>query len=444
FATDPFHEGGNTGGMSERSIAACVLKEMLAAKEDAVWMIQSWQSNPASELLAGLSDVENGKDHALILDLYAEKNPHHHEGKAGNPNHGYTPEFDGTPWLYCMLNNFGGRLGLHGHLDNMAKKIPYAYNNCQKITGIGITPEASVNNPVLYDFLFDCIWQENANEPMAEIDLSSWLSDYAERRYGKKSTGAEKAWDIFKETVYKAELNILGQGAPECVFNARPTLEVKTASTWGNAVIAYDKKDLEQATKLLLSDYSELQKSPGYRYDVATALQQILSNQCQDTYHEMVAAYHNKDAEAFEKLSTEFLAYAEKMETVTGSSEYYLLGTWVERAKALAKNADDFTKKLYEMNAKSLITTWGSYNQSEIGKLHDYSNRQWSGLIGDFYKKRWERWIDARLRELKGEPYPEKIDWFAWEWAWVRDNKAYPNTPQETDLSGLAKEILTV
>ena len=48
------------------------------------------------------------------------------------------------------------------------------------------------------------------------------------------------------------------------------------------------------------------------------------------------------------------------------------------------------------------------------------------------------------FRELAGEPYPEKIDWFAWEWAWVRDGKVYPNTPQETDLSSLAKEILTV
>lgn len=55
---------------------------------------------------------------------------------------------------------------------------------------------------------------------------------------------------------------------------------------------------------------------------------------------------------------------------------------------------------LYELNAKSLITTWGSYNQSETGGLHDYSNRQWSGLIGDFYKPRWELWVDERKKEL--------------------------------------------
>ena len=30
-----------------------------------------------------------------------------------------------------------------------------------------------------------------------------------------------------------------------------------------------------------------------------------------------------------------------------------MLGTWLESAKALAKNADDFTKELYELNAVS-------------------------------------------------------------------------------------------
>ena len=74
YATDPFHEGGITADMSPRTISRIVLSEMLNANESAVWIIQSWQSNPSFELLAGLADVKNGKEHALILDLYAESN----------------------------------------------------------------------------------------------------------------------------------------------------------------------------------------------------------------------------------------------------------------------------------------------------------------------------------------------------------------------------------
>ena len=130
---------------------------------------------------------------------------------------------------------------------------------------IGITPEASVNNPVLYDFLFETIWQDDASQKMEVIDLDTWLDDYATRRYGAESESANQAWDILKETVYKASLNGLGQGAPESVVNARPNLTIGAASTWGNAVISYEKGDLEEAAALLLADYDKLKDSAGYR-----------------------------------------------------------------------------------------------------------------------------------------------------------------------------------
>ena len=439
YATDPFHEGGNTGGMNAREISREVLTSMLDADENAVWIIQAWQGNPTTALLNGLDDVENGAQHALVLDLYAEKTPHNQE--TGN-SYGDTKEFDDTPWLYCMLNNFGGRLGLHGHLDNMARNIPIAFNNGKHIAGIGITPEASVNNPVLYDFLFETIWQDDASAAMQEIDLDTWLDAYAERRYGAASESANAAWDILKETVYKSSLNNLGQGAPESVVNARPALNIQAASTWGNAVVSYDKVLLEEAATLLLEDYDILSSSEGYLYDVANVLQQVLSNSAQEYQKKMAAAYNSRDLAAFEQYAATFLEIIDYMETVTATSEYFLLGRWVEQAKALGKNADDFTRELYEFNAKALVTTWGSYNQAENGGLKDYSNRQWSGLIGDFYKARWERWITARTNELKGESFESSINWFQWEWEWVRSNKTYTTVATPADLEALGHEII--
>lgn len=442
FATDPFHEGGIVADMSLRSISKEVLSAMLDANPEAVWIIQSWQQNPTSELLAGLDEIANGKEHALVLDLYAEKLPNYDKGCAGSCAHGYNKEFDHTPWLFCMLNNFGGRLGLHGHLDNLAAWIPKTFNTCETIAGIGITPEASVNNPVLYDFLFECVWQEDAAQDLQEINLTDWLHEYSIRRYGAESKTAKAVWDILKETVYKAERNHLGQGAPESVLNARPSLNVTTASTWGNAVISYDKKELEKAARLMLADYDALKDSEGYRYDLVTILQQVLSNRAQDYYIEMVDCFHVRDIAGFEKASDKFLTVADGMEAVLSCSKYYMLGRWVEQAKMLAKNADDFSKKLYEFNAKALVTTWGAYNQSEIGQLHDYSNRQWAGLIGDFYKPRWERWIANRKAELNGEPYEKDINWFEWEWNWVWNDTVYSTVPRQVNLVHLGKNIV--
>mgnify|MGYP000335095512 FL=1 len=428
--------------MNASDISEKVLTEMITADKDAVWIIQSWQGNPTTALLNGLDRVEKGTDHALILDLYAEKDPHYDEGRPGAEAYGDEEEFDKTPWLFCMLNNFGGRLGLHGHLDNLANNIPKVFNETKYIAGIGITPEASVNNPVLYDFLFETIWQDDASQKMEVIDLDTWLDDYATRRYGAESESANQAWDILKETVYKASLNGLGQGAPESVVNARPNLTIGAASTWGNAVISYEKGDLEEAAALLLADYDKLKDSAGYQYDLANVLQQVLSNSAQEYQKGMSAAFSAKDLDSFKTYSEKFMSVIEDMEKVTGTSEYFLLGRWVEQAKALANNADDFTKELYEFNAKALVTTWGSKNQAEKGGLKDYSNRQWSGLIGDFYKARWQRWITARTNELSGTDYESNIDWFEWEWEWVRSNKEYPTTATPQDLKTLGAEIL--
>ncbi len=442
YATDPFHEGGNTGDMLPADVSGNVLKAMLKNDEDCVWIIQSWQRNPTSEFLKGLALIPNGRQHALVLDLYAEKLPNYINGGPDNPNHGYEKEFNSTPWVFCMLNNFGGRLGMHGHIDNLANNIPKVFNTCKHIAGIGITPEASFNNPVLYDFLFETVWQDNAGKKAEVIDLNGWICEYAERRYGKKSESAQKAWKILLDTVYKAEHNNKGQGAAESIVNARPSLELKPASSWGNICISYDKEDLKQAARLLLNDYELLKNSKGYKYDLVTVLQQILSNTAQDVHKQMADAFVNKDLKAFKNKSKEFLNIADLMEKITGSNEYYLLGSWVNRAKCLAENTDDFSKMLYEVNAKSLITTWGSYNQCETGGLKDYSNRQWSGLISDYYKPRWEHWINERIKELSGEDFEEKTDWFAFEWNWVRENRNYGDVPENENLLLLSKEII--
>ena len=440
YATDPFHEGGKIGDMSLRSIAREVLSAMLKADPDGIWLIQAWEGNPKSELLMGLTDVPDGKSHALVLDLYAEKIRRHLEGGENNDSYGYAKEFDGTPWVFCMLNNFGGRLGMHGHLDNLQKNVPEALNSCQYIQGIGITPEASMNNPVLYDFLFDIIWQENIDTPLAAVNLEDWLSAYTIRRYGTESSSCEKAWRIFQDTVYASQKNMLGQGAPESVVNARPALKIQAASTWGNSIISYDKQQFADGVKLLLEDFDTLKSNKAYLYDAVTAFQQVLSNTAQDLHQQMATAFAAKDKEQFDLYAKAFLSIIDKMESVTSSSEYYLLGRWVEQAKALAEHTDDFSKRLYEFNAKALITTWGAFATSEISKLRDYSNRQWSGLIGDFYKPRWEKWIAAQQEVLDGKERTE-IPYFTWEWNWVRSNQTYPTSPSSVNLKALWEDF---
>lgn len=342
-----------------------------------------------------------------------------------------------------MLNNFGGRLGLHGHIDNYVEGIVNASKQAEHMAGIGITPEASVNNPVLYDLFFETIWADDGDN-LETIDLDKWFKNYVTRRYGADSDSAYQAMEILHDTVYNPNLNMKGQGAPESVVNARPGLNIGAASTWGNAVVDYDKKKLEKAAGLLLADYDKLKNSAGYQYDLANVLEQVLSNTAQEYQKKMAAAFRSGDAEAFNTLSDKFLSIIDMVEKVTGTQKEFLVGTWINGAKKLAENADDFTKELYELNARSLITTWGSYDQAISGGLIDYSNRQWAGLTNDYYKMRWEKWIAERKKELAGESYTNYSaqNWFEMEWAWARDTNEYSGTPNGLDLQDLGTDVL--
>ena len=110
------------------------------------------------------------------------------------------------------------------------------------------------------------------------------------------------------------------------------------------------RKNLEKAAELLLADYDKLKNSAGYQYDLANVLEQVLSNTAQEYQKKMAAAFRSGDAEEFSTLSDKFLSIIDMVEKVTGTQKEFLVGTWINGAKKLAENSDDFTKELYELN----------------------------------------------------------------------------------------------
>ena len=84
---------------------------------------------------------------------------------------------------------------------------------------------------------------------------------------------------------------------------------------------------------------------------------------------------------------------------------------------------------MYEQNARDLITLWGDANSP----LHEYSNRQWSGLLNDFYKPRWQQFFAMLQQSLRTgvEPDLKQFDETIknWEWKWVKTQKAFPGVP---------------
>lgn len=420
FAGDLFHEGGNSGTMSVSKATQVVMGQLLDYRPDACWIIQGWGGNPRPSMLRGLRKY---RDHCLILDLYAEKRPKWKQRK----------EFNKRPWVYCVLVNFGGRMGVNGPLKTVFDDLQDAMANAGYFAGVGITPEASGINPIFADMLFDIMWG-------TDLTLDQWLECYARRRYGE-SENACHALNILKNTAYGVETCGTSEGSPDSLLNARPRQNVKKASTWSDTDIRYDKILFEQAARLMAQDYDRLQKSDTYRCDLADILRQVLSNSIQEYTRKIDQALQAKDAAMFDKYAAKLLGAADWVDSISASRPETMVGTWIHRAEERAAGTDDLRRYLYPFNARALITTWGAIRQANDGQLKDYSNRQWSGLTKDFYKARWAAYLNAARKELEGARHRE-TDWFPMEWNWVLDEKEYPTAPVPLNLKSAAEKIL--
>lgn len=429
YATDPFHEGGDTGGLDTATIFSEVQNEMLKSDPDAIWVMQQWQGNLDA---TKMSKLKKSQTRSLILQA---------DMKTDEKNFF---EGENAPWVYCMLHDFGGRMGLDGEVPVIAQDPIDTFHNTSQMNGIGITAEALENSPVVYELMLDTNWSKDP------IDYYAWLKKYGERRAGGESKSLWKAWKILLKTAY-ADKGITYQGAAETVINARPSDSFNAASSWGNSNILYDKKELDQALLLLAENYEAFQSSPAFQYDLADVAEQVLCNAAVEYHKLMVQAKNNGNLKEFEKLSTAFLDLIDLSDQILSVTDEFMLGTWVEASRKMITDADDWTEDLFEFNARALVTTWAGERPCGSGGLKDYSNRKWAGLTSSFYKERWAIWIRNRIADLKGEARnaadaKAESNWFLWEYQWVNrksddDNGkyAFASKPSGANLAELAQ-----
>jgi alpha-N-acetylglucosaminidase len=398
---------------------------MAAADPKATWIMQGWMFSYSAkfwqptQIKALLNGIPN--DRMIILDLYSESKPMWDKTEA----------YYGKPWIWCMLHNFGGNISLYGRMGNVANDPANTLNDPKsgRMLGIGLTPEAIEQNPVIYQLMMDNVWRDKP------IDIDPWLKDYALRRYGKKNQHAEAAWDILKNTVYNGGIR---SGGNETIISGRPTLA--KATRWANPQKFYRSADLVPAWEHLIMASADLKASSGFRYDLVDVTRQVLANYADTLQRQFVAAIKKQDRQSYHQLSAEFLGVIDDMEKLLATRKDFLLGTWLEAAKANGKTPAE--KKLYEFNARDQITLWGDKNSP----LNDYACKQWAGMLSSFYKPRWVQFfadVDAALSQGKvidEKGFQAKIK--DWEWAWVNQRDVFTTIPKGDEI-GVAKEMYT-
>jgi len=383
-----------------------VYEGMKSADSNAVWVMQGWlfyshrdfwQAPQIQGLLGAVPD-----DRMIILDLPAEIEPVWKRTEA----------FYGKEWIWCMLHNFGGNVNLFGRIERVAEHPAQALNDSAsgQLKGIGLTMEAIEQTPVLYELMTDNTWR---NTP---IDLTDWLRKYIRNRYGSNNDSIEKAWNILVKTVYNGE--VIRDGA-ESIIVSRPTFE--GYRRWARTKLNYAPEDLLPAWDLFIKSIPEFGHADGYQYDLVDLTRQVLANYALPVQQQMALAYQNNNWKKFKRYSSEFLELIDDLDRLLATRKDFLLGLWLADARSWGTTPDEAA--LYEQNARDLITLWGGADN----RLHEYSNRQWSGLLSDFYKPRWEKFIaevDKNWGKFDQQAFDNEIA--QWEWNWVTAHKDFP------------------
>ena len=416
YSADTFNE--NEPPSNEPSylsdLSAKVYDGMKEADTAAIWVMQGWLffsdrkfwKQPQTEAL--LKAVPNDK--MIVLDLATEIEPIWKR----------TDAFYGKPWIWNMLNNFGGNTNLFGRIETVAKEPANALNDpaSGSMKGIGLTMEAIEQNPVMYELMTDNTWRHES------INLDEWIAAYILNRYRIMDRHALNAWNILRKTVYTVPADRYKRDGAESIVEARPTFDSSTQ--WANTKLNYAAKDLLPAWDEMMKAIPACKRSDGFQFDLVDVTRQVLANYASPLQQQFVQAYKNKNVVAFAKYSQQFLTLIDDMDKLVATRKDFLLGPWVGSARKWGNNEKE--KALYEFNAKDLITLWGDKDCP----LHEYACRQWSGLLNDFYKPRWQQFFakaSAALRagrEIDMAAFNKEIK--DWEWHWVNERKDYKLT----------------
>ncbi|XP_073954416.1 N-acetyl-alpha-glucosaminidase [Choristoneura fumiferana] len=380
YTADPFNEvkiqSWSTSLVQET--ARTIYSTLTESDDSAVWLLQNWMFVsdpnlwPKERAKAFLTAVPNGR--MLILDLQAEQ----------WPQYDLYQQYYGQPFVWCMLHNFGGTLGMFGNMNTINHEVHAARARTNStMIGVGLAPEGINQNYVVYELMLEAAWRR------APVDLPAWAAEYAERRYGCNDTAP--AWRHLLNSVYS--FDGLNKIRGKYVVTRRPSFRIKPWA-W------YESHDLFQAFKKFVEVSNSACYSPGYYHDLVDVTRQALQYRAEQLYVNLQKDRFS-NSWVFNASINLFLDAMQDMERILSNNADFTIRNWLNNARRWADGAEQTLQ--YELNARNQITLWGPN-----GEITDYACKQWAEMFHYYYIPRWRTFLDAALTtKIRGEHFDE-------------------------------------
>jgi alpha-N-acetylglucosaminidase len=429
YAADPFNEIDPPSNDSTflSGMGRAIYAGMRSADSNATWLLQGWflyyQAKfwQEPQARAFLGAVPN--DRMIVLDLWGDRHPVWQNREA----------FYGKPWIWNVLYNFGGKVTVNGDLPRIAANLDSVRRSPAKghLSGLGMMMEGLGTNPIVPDFVMDQTWRERVPA------VNDWTRAYVTRRYRSTNASAWNAWQLLLASAYRS--------APQTgnFLAERPQFYRKGTAYRSEPDAPYDAKLLVAALDTLLNASSALGANDAYQYDVVNITRQVLGQLGLPLVKEVESAFTRRDTAALERSERRVLRLLSDIDELVGTREEFLLGRWIADAKRWAVNVSE--RRLYEWNARNLVTLWGSNcTEGENDDLNLYAFKEWQGMFSSYFRPRWEEFFKRLNRSIATNQAFDRArfvaDMCAWEKKWSRQTDSFQSRPHGSAI-GVARRL---
>ena len=246
--------------------------------------------------------------------------------------------------------------------------------------GLGGTLEGFGVSQWLYEYVLDRAWDLKQSD-------EQWLRTLANRHVGKEDASIQEAFRMLADDIY-VKTTYSGICPIACIH---PCLE----GNWRWTTLPEVPYTFEQIGQV----WAKLLESPAdtdwYKFDIVNIGSEVIKLAFPAERDAFSQCYYRRDLEGLKRHANNMRHLYDMWEELLACHSSFSLKNWIDASRTWGDTPEE--KDYYENCARVILTSWGG-----TGQLTDYANRQWSGLVNNYYRARWEMFWEEIIADVEG------------------------------------------